>query len=156
MGGSLKSRSRAEELAGSTGSPPRTSVRRGWRSVIFAPAGDGQRRRRGTDGLRLAGAVLALAACVLIIRYDSRIDRAIAGVIHPPPRSVSWLVTVVYDAGAFGVTIVLVALALIARRWVIARDIAVSAAVTLRARRRQRRRVADRPGRAGRDRGGFA
>jgi hypothetical protein len=26
---------------------------RGWRSVVFAPAGDGQRRRRGTDGARL-------------------------------------------------------------------------------------------------------
>ena len=65
---------------------------------------------------------------MLIIRYDSRIDRAITQVIHPPPRSITWLVTVVYDAGAFGVTVVLVALALIARRWVIARDIALSAA----------------------------
>jgi hypothetical protein len=27
--------------------------------------------------------------CVLIIRYDSRIDRAIAQVIHPPPRSIT-------------------------------------------------------------------
>jgi hypothetical protein len=42
VGGSLKSRSRAEDLAGSTGSPPRTSVRRGWRSIIFAPVGDVQ------------------------------------------------------------------------------------------------------------------
>ena len=68
-------------------------------------------------------------AASLVIRYDSRIDRAIIQVIHPPPRSITWLVTVVYDAGAFGVTIVLVALALVARRWVIARDIALSAAV---------------------------
>ena len=88
----------------------------------------GQRRRRGSDGLRLAGAILALACCVLIIRYDSRIDRAIAQVIHPPPRSITWLVTVVYDVGSFGVTIALVLLALIARRWVVARDIALSAA----------------------------
>ena len=65
--------------------------------------------------------------CVLLIRYNSRVDRAIIAVIHPPPRSITWLVTVVYDAGAFGVPIVLVALALIARRWVIARDIALSA-----------------------------
>ena len=35
----------------------------------------------------------------------------------------------VYDAGAFGVTLLLVALALIARRWEVARDIAASAAV---------------------------
>ena len=101
---------------------------RGWRSTVFAPAGDGQQRRRGTDGARLTGAILALVSCILVIRYNSRIDRAIVQVIHPPPRSITWLVTVVYDAGAFGVTIFLVALALVARRWVIARDIASSAA----------------------------
>ena len=95
---------------------------------MFAPVGDGQRRRRGSDGVRLAVAVLALVCCLLVIRYDSRIDQAITQVIHPPPRSITWLVTVVYQAGSFGVVIVLVALALVARRWEIARDIAASAA----------------------------
>ncbi len=109
-------------------SRPQPHLLRGWRSVIFAPVGTGQRRRRGSDGLRLAGAILTLACCLLVIRYDSRIDRAIAQVIHPPPRSITWLVTVVYDVGSLGVTIVLVLLALVARRWVIARDIALSAA----------------------------
>jgi hypothetical protein len=42
---------------------------------------------------------------VLVIRYDSRIDRAITAVIHPPPRTITWLVTVVYQAGSFGVVI---------------------------------------------------
>ena len=120
----------AEDLMQSAGPVPGTHSRGGWRAVIFAPVGDGQRRRRGSDGARLAGAILALLCCVLIIRYDSRIDRAIAQVVHPPPRSITWLVTVVYDAGAFGVTVILLVLALIARRWVIARDIALSAAVT--------------------------
>jgi glycosyltransferase 2 family protein len=103
---------------------------RGWRSALLAPVGDGQRRRRGSDGMRLAGAVLALTCCVLIIRYDSRIDRGIIAVIHPPPRSITWLVTVVYQAGSFGVVIVVAALALAARRWAMARDIALSAAGT--------------------------
>jgi glycosyltransferase 2 family protein len=80
--------------------------------------------------VRLAGAVLALVCCVLVIRYDSRIDQAIVQVIHPPPRSITWLVTVVYQAGSLGVVIFLVALALVARRWEIARDIALSAAGT--------------------------
>jgi glycosyltransferase 2 family protein len=101
----------------------------GWRSVIFAPVGDGQRRRQGSDGMRLAAAVLALIACVLIIRYNSRIDRAIVQVIHPAPRSITWLVTVVYDVGAFGVSIVVLALVLIARRWEVARDLALSVAI---------------------------
>ncbi len=103
------------------------SLVRDWRSVLLAPAGDGRRRRRGTDGMRLAAAVVALACCLLIIHYDSRIDRAIVAVIHPPPWSITWLVTVVYQAGSFGVVIVLVGLALLARRWEIARDIGLSA-----------------------------
>ncbi len=117
----------AEDLLESAASVPEPHVLRGWRSVMFAPVGDGQRRRRGTDGARLAGAVLALLCCVLVIRYNSRIDQAIVQVIHPPPRSITWLVTVVYDAGAYGVTIALVALALVARRWEVARDIGLSA-----------------------------
>ena len=103
------------------------SLVRDWRSALLAPAGDGRRRRRGTDGMRLAAAVLALACCLLIIHYDSRIDRAIVAVIHPPPWSITWLVTVVYQAGSFGVVIVLVGMALLARRWEIARDIGLSA-----------------------------
>jgi len=65
-----------------------------------------------------------------VIRYDSRVDRAITQVIHPPPWSITWLVTVVYQAGSFGVVIFLVGLALIARRWEVARDIGLSAVGT--------------------------
>ena len=119
-----------EDTVESVGSLPGQHPLRDWRSVMFAPVGDGQRRRRGSDGARLAGAVLALLCCLLFIRFNSRVDRAIIQVIHPPPRSITWLVTVVYDLGSFGVIIVLLALALIARRWVIARDIALSAAGT--------------------------
>src|SRR5246127_1625735 len=93
------------------------SLWRDGRSVLLAPAGDGRRRRRGTDGMRLAAAILALACCLLIIHYDSRVDRAIVAVIHPPPWSITWLVTVVYEAGSFGVVIVLVALGLVGRPW---------------------------------------
>ena len=124
----MTGQSRAQPSVTSAAPRPGPDPLRDWRSVFFAPIGDGQRRRRGSDGLRLAGAVLALVCCVLVIRYDSRIDRAITQVIHPPPRSITWLVTVVYDVGAFGVTIVLAGLALLARRWVVARDIALSAA----------------------------
>ena len=114
-------------LVAAAGAPPAPDLAPGWRSVLFAPVGDGQRRRRGSDGVRLVTAAVALVCCVLVIHYDSRIDRAVAQVIHPPPRSITWLVTVVYTAGGIGVTIVLLALALIARRWVVARDLALSA-----------------------------
>ena len=114
----------------SASSPPEQHLLGGWRSVIFAPVGSGQRRRRGSDGVRLAAAVLVLVCCLLIIRYDSRIDRAITQVIHPPPWSITWLVTVVYEAGSIGVAVALVGLALLARRWEVARDIGLSAAGT--------------------------
>src|ERR1022692_1579207 len=120
----------AEDTVNGVSSLSEPHLARGWRSVMFAPVGDGQRRRRGSDGARLIGAIFALVCCVVLIRYNSRVDRAIIAVIHPPPRSITWLVTVVYDAGAFGVTILLLALALIARRWEIGRDIALSAAGT--------------------------
>ena len=119
-----------EDVDESASSPGEQHLLRGWRSVMFAPVGSGQRRRRGSDGVRLAAAVLVLVCCLLVIRYDSRIDRAITQVIHPPPWSITWLVTVVYQAGSFGVVIVLVAAALLARRWEIARDIGLSAAGT--------------------------
>src|SRR5205809_76541 len=119
-----------EAVVQSASSLPEQHLLRGWRSVMFAPVGSGQRRRRGSDGVRLAAAVLILVCCLLVIRYDSRIDRAITQVIHPPPWSITWLVTVVYQAGSVGVVVVLIGLALLARRWEIARDIGLSAAGT--------------------------
>jgi uncharacterized protein (TIRG00374 family) len=120
----------AEDLVESTSSVPEQHLLRGWRSVLFAPVGDGQRRRRGSDGVRLAAAVLGLACCLLVIHFDSRIDRAITQVINPPPRTITWLVTVIYQAGSVGVAIFLVLLAVVARRWEVARDIGLSAAGT--------------------------
>ncbi len=102
------------------------SVWQRWRSIVFAPIGDGQRRRRGSDGLRVAAAIAGLLVCLLLIHYGVRVDRTITRVVNPPPISISWLVTAVYDVGAFGVAGVLVLLALVSRRWVVARDIGLS------------------------------
>jgi uncharacterized membrane protein YbhN (UPF0104 family) len=109
---------------------PEPGALRSWRSIVFAPIGDGQRRRRGSDGLRVVVAIAALVACVLVIRSNGRIDRAIVQVIHPAPLSISWLVTVVYDAGAFGLTALIVVLALVARRYEVARDIVMSIVIS--------------------------
>ena len=46
--------------------PPAREVG-GWRSLLFAPLGDGQRRRRGSDGVRLAVAVLITLSAVLAV-----------------------------------------------------------------------------------------
>ncbi len=110
--------------------PPVPSPWQRWRSIAFAPIGDGQRRRRGSDGIRIAAAVVALLACLLVISYGYRVDRTITRVVSPPPGSIDWLVTTVYDVGAFGVAAVLVVLALVARRWEVARDLGVSVLAT--------------------------
>jgi uncharacterized membrane protein YbhN (UPF0104 family) len=99
--------------------------------MIFATLGDGQRRRRGTDGMRLGVAAVALLCCILAIRNGSHVDRTIVHVLYPVPHSLSWLVTLVYNAGSFGVTALLVVAALLTRRWVIARDLALSAVGTV-------------------------
>jgi uncharacterized membrane protein YbhN (UPF0104 family) len=106
---------------------------RRWRSILFAPLGDGQRRRRGTDGMRLGVAAMVLLGCILAIRNGSHVDRTIVHVLYPVPHSLSWLVTFVYNAGSFGVTALLVVAALVARRWVIARDLGLSAIGTVAA-----------------------
>jgi uncharacterized membrane protein YbhN (UPF0104 family) len=111
------------------GSQPTPSPQR-WarlRSAFFAPLGDGQRRRRGSDGAKLALAVVALVCCVAAIGYSSHVDRVVSNTLHPPPHSISWLITVVYDAGSFGITALLILVAVAARRWTVARDLVAAA-----------------------------
>src|SRR5664280_516128 len=104
-------------------------TRRGaWRQVLFAPVVADRRRRRGSDGLKAGLAALSLLCCVLAVGYSSHFDRVIAQTVHPPPHSISWLITFIYDAGSFGITALLIVLALLARRWAVARDIGLSAA----------------------------
>src|ERR1051326_4060525 len=90
---------------------------RDWRSVVFAPLGDGQRRRRGSDGVRLAVAVLATLCAVLALRSNSRPEQVIAGVLSPPPDGVRWLVDVFWIGGSFGTVAALLLLAAVRRRW---------------------------------------
>lgn len=72
--------------------PPPASTRAD-PGLVFAPVGEAQRRRRGSDGLRLAGAAAGLLCCLLIIHAGYRGDRVVAGVVSPPPSGISWLVT---------------------------------------------------------------
>jgi len=104
---------------------------RDWRSLIFAPLGDGQRRRRGSDGVRLAVAVLATLCAVLAVQSNSRPEEVVAGVLSPPPNGVRWLVDVFWIGGSFGTVAVLLLLAAARRRWDVLRDLAIAAAVAL-------------------------
>src|SRR5262249_57459935 len=85
-------------VAGQPVSVPDDAVR-DWRSLIFAPLGDGQRRRRGSDAVRLAVAVLATLCAVLVVQSNSRPEEVVAGVLSPPPNGVRWLVDAFWIGG---------------------------------------------------------
>src|SRR5215510_10935124 len=104
---------------------------RDWRSLVFAPLGDGQRRRRGSDGIRLAVAVLGTLCAVLALKSNSRPEVVIAGVLSPPPDGVRWLVDVFWIGGSFGTVAALLLLAALRRRWDVLRDLAIAAAGAL-------------------------
>src|SRR5215468_12780571 len=102
-------------------------VVRDWRSLVFAPLGDGQRRRRGSDGVRLTVAVLATLCAVLAVQSNSRPEQIIAGVLSPPPEGVRWLVDAFWIGGSFGTVAVLLLLAAVRRRFDVLRDLAIAA-----------------------------
>jgi len=52
-------------------------VLRDWRAVVHAPVGDGQHRRRGSDGMRLAVAVSTAVSCPLAHRWTGVIKEII-------------------------------------------------------------------------------
>jgi glycosyltransferase 2 family protein len=101
------------------------------RAIFFAPIGDDQRRRRGSDGVRLILASLVVLAAVLILRSNSHPEDVITHVLSPPPYGIRWLVTLFWIGGSFGTIAFLVAIASLAKRWMVVRDLAVSAAATL-------------------------
>jgi len=115
-----------------TGHRPRTRpIRRHrdgqtWRSLLFAPRGDGQTRRRGSDGVRLALSVLAVLLCWLAVRTGPHAEDQIASFLHSAPNGVSWLVATVWWVGTVGVLATLVVVALLSRRWQVIRDALVA------------------------------
>jgi hypothetical protein len=108
-------------------SPSRAQEPTIWRSVVFAPLGDGQRRRRGSDGVRLTVAVVATLCAVLALQSNWRPEQVIAGVLSPPPDGVRWLVDVFWIGGSAGTVAALLLLAAVRRRWDALRDLAIAA-----------------------------
>ncbi len=97
-----------------------------WRAILFAPVGDGQRRRRGSDAFRVGLCLLVVVLCWLITTLNSSSEAAIAHALTPPPDGIRWLVTTVRLVGSFGLILAVVILALISRRWAVIRDCLLS------------------------------
>ncbi len=107
------------------------SARLARRAIFFAPIGDGQRRRRGSDGVRLMLAALAVICSVLVLRSNSHPEDVITHALSPPPCGIRWLVTLFWIGGSIGTIAFLLVLASLAKRWMVVRDLAASAVGTL-------------------------
>ena len=108
--------------------PPGRGVESTWRSLLFAPLGDGQRRRRGSDAFRVGLAVLVIVLCWLATKVNSSSESVVARVMAPPPDGIRWLVTSIWWVGSVGLSIVVIVLALVSRRWSVIRDCLISGA----------------------------
>ena len=98
-----------------------------WRSVVLAPTGDGRRRRRGSDAVRLVLAALAVLCAVLIVRTNPHPEVVIQRVLSPAPDGVRWLVDLVWIFGSFGSIAIVLLLAVAVRGWSGLRDLVISA-----------------------------
>ena len=97
-----------------------------WRAILFAPLGDGQTRRRGSDAFRLGAAVLAVLVCWLVTHANAHTEHEIATTLASAPNGIRWLVTTLWWVASFGVIAMVAALALANRRWEAIRDIGLS------------------------------
>ncbi len=119
--------------AGSVAAPSRHRRRdrrdRPWRSIVFAPVGDGATRRRGSDAVKVGVAVLAVLCCWLISGTPAAAQLAVLHFLTPAPEGVRWLVNTVWWLGSVGVIVTLGVLALLSKRRNIARDLLLSGLV---------------------------
>lgn len=111
----------------------KTSTRAGrpWRSIVFAPIGDGQTRRRGSDAFRVVFASIAVLLCWLADRAGSRAEHAVATTMSSPPDGLRWLITCIWWVGSIGIIVLIAVLVLVSRRWSAVRDVGMSGALSL-------------------------
>ncbi|MGH9079962.1 MAG: hypothetical protein ACRDYE_07815, partial [Acidimicrobiales bacterium] len=110
--------------------PDRASSRRWrgrpWRAVFFAPVGDGRTRRRGSDAVRLALAVLVVVLCWVVTRANSSAEQAVASTMASAPDGIRWVVSAIWWIASIGLIVITGVLALASRRWSVVRDIGLS------------------------------
>ena len=102
---------------------------RPWRSIVFAPVGEGATRRRGSDAVRVVLAVLAVLACWLITGTPAAPEKAVLHFLTPPPSGIRWLVNGVWWLATVGIIAGLGLLALLSRRRNVSRDVLLAGLV---------------------------
>ncbi len=95
---------------------------------MFAPVGDGQTRRRGSDAVKLGLAAVALLVCWLGTKANTNLEHTVATTLGSPPNGVRWLISSLWWVTSLGVICVIAFMTLVSRRLSAIRDIAVSGA----------------------------
>ena len=103
---------------------------RRWKAIVLASSGDGKTRRRASDAVRLAGSLVLFLACVVIIRFNPRIEVRIAHLLNSPPNGILWLITLTWILGSLGVIAIAVVSGAVTRNVPLLRDVALSALAT--------------------------
>jgi len=107
------------------------AVKGRWRAVVFAPKGDGIRTRLGSDPWRLLLCFVLFAIVLFAYRHDAKAQNWLVHLTVPPPRGVTWLLTILAVAGTFGVTGLLIATSLFSRRRDVLIDVIGAGAIAL-------------------------
>ena len=97
-----------------------------WRHSSFGPASEEPYRRRTSDWVRL---VIAIVALVLLIAHEGDLSKAEQNLFtffNTLPDALNSLFSLLYRLGALWALGVIVIAALVARRWRLARDLAIS------------------------------
>lgn len=109
--------------------PPATQHVKG--SRLFAPIGDGARRRRSTDVGKVVLALFLTLLFGLIVNSRERFQTAITQALHPPVFGLSWLFTSLWFVMSVGTMLMILAMVLVKRRWDVLRDCGIAAALAL-------------------------
>jgi undecaprenyl-diphosphatase len=100
-----------------------------WRHHTFGPASEEPYRRRTSDWVRLVVAVIVIA---LLIAHEGDLSKAEQNLFtffNTLPDDLNSLFTLLYRVGALWAVGIVVVAALIARRWHLARDLAIAGAL---------------------------
>src|ERR1700683_1908228 len=110
-------------------------ARYGWlqrvRALVLGPRGGGRTRRRASDAVRVALALLVVVLCIPLVRHNTAVELDLAQLVHPPPAGVKWLVTTLWFLGSFGLVAALVLIGLLEPRLKAVRQMALAALVAL-------------------------
>jgi hypothetical protein len=100
-----------------------------WRHGTFGPASEEPYRRRYTDWWRLIIALVLFTACCFRANHVSPSDSSLFQFFNTLPEGLRSLFEALYRLGALWAVGLVVAAALVARRWRLARDLLVSGAL---------------------------